>query len=1237
MAILGLILGGLFGAWIGSLSHATFFGMLAGGIIGWLLLRGSGKSTQIDAAMQEIAKLREQLDNQQKRFELELALLKKRIFSLETSQPGRAEVPQGVADASPAAAVVENPPPASISIALEIQPETELKIEEPVSVPLVLPQPAAESVAPAPSEPLATPAPRVIHEWKPEEPVRMKATIRPPEPAEPNIFERAFTAGRDWLFGGNTLVRMGVVLVFIGLAFLLRYASDRVVIPVELRYLGVAATSLVFLILGWRLRDSRRAYGLLMQGAAVAVMYLTIFAAMRLHPMLPMQGGFILLVAVAVLAAILAVSQDALALAVAGSLGGFAAPILASTGGGSHVALFSYFALLNTGILGIAWFKAWRPLNLVGFFGTFLIGLAWGLRSYQPEHYLSCQFFLILFFLMFVGIGLLFARRVLLDDPAAPQGIAANEWWQWVRDQGGNLGRYVDGTLLFGPPLVGFGLQYALLKHTEYGAAFSALALGLFYMLLARLTYSRTQAALRLLVEVFLSLGVVFATLAIPLGLDAEWTTAAWAVEAAGIYWVGHRQGRSLGRMFALLLQTGAVIAWAGRIHVGGETLVSGPVLGTLLIGLALLANALSLRMALKDAKNANCWDAGLRPLFNTLGLWFLYLIAPMLLKAQGTAITWALAGMLTVFVGLRLQARGWLVNSLLVQLLAGAVFLLDMQHGGASDAAGVLAVAGSGWRGLIIASLIGFSALFSVFLAIRVARQACDAALERRMGWLMLFGLVFMALAVLFVLPWALATAVWAGCGFLLLVLAIWLALSPAFWFALLLQLIAGVVYVATHFSHLLGWAMAPELADVQLPAFAHSGFWTPVIIALAAFCVAWRLAAYAQREPEEGCLQIGEGLAVLPLLWSALWWAFAWWAELSRLLPDGVQAHAFLGTMALTALLWNSVARKQEWSAPVWLGSAILPLAILVGLADYLLQRHPFGEWGWLAFALTGAAHLFALSHAHMLRNSTERLIHLIGIWAMLLMLSLEMRYLLLNMGEPGSAWRWLGWVLPLVLWLFWSARRNPPTLWPASEQAALYRFTATFPLALLLFFWVGISALKSAGAAAPLPFIPLANPLEIAQVLVLFAGWHWLGNLQQAQEEEPQFASLAGVLKPVLLGLAFVVYTMAVLRADHHIGGVAWQTEALLHSMPVQASLSIAWSLLALGLMIAGHRTARRLVWVIGAILVAVVVAKLFFIELSNRGGLERIVSFIGVGVLLLIVGYFAPLPPAEEEDA
>ena len=46
--------------------------------------------------------------------------------------------------------------------------------------------------------------------------------------------------------------------------------------------------------------------------------------------------------------------------------------------------------------------------------------------------------------------------------------------------------------------------------------------------------------------------------------------------------------------------------------------------------------------------------------------------------------------------------------------------------------------------------------------------------------------------------------------------------------------------------------------------------------------------------------------------------------------------------------------------------------------------------------------------------------------------------------------------------------------------------------------------------------------------------------------------------------------------------------------------------------------------------------VVVVKLFLVELGDSGSLTRIVSFLGVGLLLLVVGYFAPVPPRAELD-
>jgi len=265
-----------------------------------------------------------------------------------------------------------------------------------------------------------------------------------------------------------------------------------------------------------------------LQGTGIAVLYLTVFAAMRLHPLLDPGLALGLLVAVTLFSAILAVQQNALGLAAAAALGGFAAPILTSTGSGNHVALFSYFALLNAGIFAIAWFKAWRLLNLIGFVGTFGIGFAWGLRSYTPDLLGSTQPFLILFFLMYVAIGLLFARRTLGDAADAPE--ARDELLRWSLRRGD----YVDATTMFGPPLVGVGLQVALVRHIEFAAAFSALGMGLFYLLLAHVLKARAGERALLLVETCLALGVVFASLAIALGLDARWTAAAWAVEGAG-------------------------------------------------------------------------------------------------------------------------------------------------------------------------------------------------------------------------------------------------------------------------------------------------------------------------------------------------------------------------------------------------------------------------------------------------------------------------------------------------------------------------------------------------------------------------------------------------------------------------------------------------------------------------------------------------------------------------------
>lgn len=82
-------------------------------------------------------------------------------------------------------------------------------------------------------------------------------------------------------------------------------------------------------------------------------------------------------------------------------------------------------------------------------------------------------------------------------------------------------------------------------------------------------------------------------------------------------------------------------------------------------------------------------------------------------------------------------------------------------------------------------------------------------------------------------------------------------------------------------------------------------------------------------------------------------------------------------------------------------------------------------------------------------------------------------------------------------------------------------------------------------------------------------------------------------------------------------------------------VQASFSLFWSLLALGAMFFAtkysSKRSLRALWFVGAALLAVVIVKLVLVDLSKTGTVERIVSFIGVGLFCVVIGYFAPVPP------
>src|SRR4029077_15644139 len=116
-----------------------------------------------------------------------------------------------------------------------------------------------QPVGPTPAEP-----PRPIFG---AEPTAVKTPMMS-QPQQPSALWNFF-------FGVNALVRFGVIVLFFGVAFLLKYASEHIYVPIEMRLIGWAFGAIVLLGIGWRLRLSRPCYGLIMQGGGIGVLYLT--------------------------------------------------------------------------------------------------------------------------------------------------------------------------------------------------------------------------------------------------------------------------------------------------------------------------------------------------------------------------------------------------------------------------------------------------------------------------------------------------------------------------------------------------------------------------------------------------------------------------------------------------------------------------------------------------------------------------------------------------------------------------------------------------------------------------------------------------------------------------------------------------------------------------------------------------------------------------------------------------
>jgi uncharacterized membrane protein len=459
---------------------------------------------------------------------------------------------------------------------------------------------------------------------------------------------------------GNPIVKIAVIVLFFGVAFLFKYAADNNLFPIEWRLLSISAAAIALLLWGLKIRGKEKLYSLVIQGGALGILYLTVFAAAKFYSVLPLSAALVMMVLLVAFSGFLAIWQDSKSLAVFAAIGGFLAPVLTATNTGNHVQLFSYYAVLNLGILGVSWFKAWRLLIWLGFVFTFGIGAAWGFFDYRDELFDTTEPFLLFFFALYLCIPILYLRKQSSDA----KGV-------------------LDSSVVFGLPTISFMMQYYLVEgHFAHGDAWSALGWGLAYLV----SYTAIAA-------VFLTVTVFFA-------FSKDVTAVFWALEGVGLMWLGCRQKQFLPRAAGIALQVLAAAIFAdhyGKI-TGSTILINTQHLVLVCISIAVLANSYLLHRNQQRVLPVESW-LGKVLLVVGLFIWYLGGMLDMIwYQSQSESVLsilifFSASSLLCLFAGRQLGWPGLATSSQFI-LFAGALILA----GNYADNSYAQPLVGLGW-----------------------------------------------------------------------------------------------------------------------------------------------------------------------------------------------------------------------------------------------------------------------------------------------------------------------------------------------------------------------------------------------------------------------------------------------------------------------------------------------------------------------------------------------------------
>jgi len=336
----------------------------------------------------------------------------------------------------------------------------------------------------------------------------------------------------EFAIASQWLLRVGIMLVVIGVGFFLKYSIDNGLLSPWARVALSVAAGLMMLIAGTRiLGGTFHIMGQGLLGGGIASLYFSAFSAANFYHLITMPIAFGAMILVTALSGFIAVRFHSKLTAVLGVIGGYGTPVMLSTGVVNFPGLYGYMLVLGVGVLGICALKRWPLLNYLSFLGNFIL-VSGSLRDYQSsEHFWQVMPFLVAFFTLFstmVFVYNLFNRAK------------------------SNL---LDVLMLFLNAGVFFCLSYWLIEKSYGEKWVAAVTLGLAAFYIAHVWYSLVRRVLdRELTISFTALSAFFLAVTVPLLLSQEWITVSWAVQAYVMLWVAGKLNSEFLRHVAYCL-----------------------------------------------------------------------------------------------------------------------------------------------------------------------------------------------------------------------------------------------------------------------------------------------------------------------------------------------------------------------------------------------------------------------------------------------------------------------------------------------------------------------------------------------------------------------------------------------------------------------------------------------------------------------------------------------------------